>query len=282
MERLTLITCTFDRDEEFVRLIRSISTQDVQNIQLIVVDQNTPARAQNLIAELSPSFEVQVLELGRMGLSRARNTALEHADGTIIGFPDDDCWYPADFLARILEAFQKYAEYDFLACKTMDDCFRPSVGSFLKKSQDIRITNAFWAGNSNGIFLRKEALDCISGFDESLGVGADTPFGAGEETDMLLRLLSNGARGKFFADLFVHHPSVSEDTDLAVSRARRYAPGIGKLMARHQFPAWFVALRVLRPAMSAIYFAATLNFSRCRYKWVWSTGIAKGFFDKTA
>ena len=43
------------------------------------------------------------------------------------------------------------------------------------------------------MFLRREVVRDYS-FDESLGVGAGTPWGAGEETDYLLRLLEDGHR----------------------------------------------------------------------------------------
>ncbi len=280
MNRLTLITCTFERDAEFLRLIESIDAQEISDVQLIVVDQNVPARVQRLRTDHSLNYEVLVLETGRMGLSKARNLALANASGSIVGFPDDDCWYPYGFFVQLLKAFKDYGGHDFLTCKTVDEELQPSVGQFLASSQEIRKTNTFWAGNSNGIFIRKKALDEVDGFDERLGVGADSPYRAGEETDLLLKLLSCQAKGKYLADLFVHHPSVPENTESAVARASQYAPGIGKLMAMHQFPVWFVALRILRPAMSALYFAATLNFPRFRYKWVWSRNIAKGFFSK--
>lgn len=278
MTHLTLITCTFDRDAEFERLLRSIMAQELSGVQLIVVDQNTPPRARDLVAQLSPEFDVKILETGRVGISAARNIALAHVEGPVIGFPDDDCWYPDGLLPAILFGFEAQLDYDVLTCKTLDEHFQPAIGKFLKTSQDIRKTNVFWAGNSNGLFFRKAAIDRTGGFDERLGVGADGPFGAGEETDLLLRLLSNGSRGRYLAGLHVHHPSVPENTESAVLRAARYAPGLGNLMARHGFPAWFVALRILWPALGALYFAATLNPARFRYKWVWSRSIAQGFF----
>jgi len=44
--------------------------------------------------------------------------------------------------------------------------------------------------------------------DEKLGIG--TSFGSGEESDLLLFLLKNKLKGRYFADNFIFHPPRKE------------------------------------------------------------------------
>jgi hypothetical protein len=78
------------------------------------------------------------------------------------------------------------------------------------------------AGISFTVFIRAA---CISSFrfDEQLGLGAE--FGSGEESDLMLFLLTNNNRGFYHANTFIYHPNSRRSIDSLFS----YGKGFGAL-----------------------------------------------------
>jgi len=127
----------------------------------------------------------------RLSLSAARNRLMKHVlnhplqwERTVIGFPDDDAWYPAGTLEAVVSTFKANKHLQFWFCRyasspvrweqqTIPKCRRPSL------------TEAIRRASSNTIFLRGDLAKTINVFDETLGVG--TPNGSGEDTDVAIR-----------------------------------------------------------------------------------------------
>src|ERR1700761_2332755 len=97
---LSLILATVDRVQELTRLLRSIEAQQMPGLELIVVDQNVDDRVKVLLDQAALFTSYTPIRSSR-GLSRARNAGLAIARGHIIGFPDDDCWYPEGLLPQV-------------------------------------------------------------------------------------------------------------------------------------------------------------------------------------
>ena len=55
--------------------------------------------------------------------------------------------------------------------------------------------------------MRRHVVDRVDGFDNSLGIGAGTPWGSGEDTDYLLRCLDAGVAVYNDVNLIVRHPT---------------------------------------------------------------------------
>ncbi len=136
----------------------------------------------------------------RVSLSDARNILLgPEAAGSaisaddIVGFPDDDCWYPEGTLTMISRAFEANPQLDFWFCRyssAPDNSsevvgFRPSLQTVISRA------------SSNTIFVRGRLATLIGGFDPHLGVGAQ--LAGGEDTDYALRAFRQ-ARATLFID----------------------------------------------------------------------------------
>src|ERR1039457_7675625 len=100
---ISLIVATVNRVNELERLLDSLDSQTYKDFEIIVVDQNPDDRLVSIF-QRHQSLSIHHLRSAR-GLSRARNVGLPDAKGEIIGFPDDDCWYPQQLLAHIKQAF---------------------------------------------------------------------------------------------------------------------------------------------------------------------------------
>jgi glycosyltransferase involved in cell wall biosynthesis len=234
--RFSLIVATVGRTVELERLLVSLEHQSYRNFELLLIDQNIDYRIPHLLKERKPSFPCFWLRSDK-GLSRARNLGLLHARGEILAFPDDDCWYPNSFLAGISFWFDQHCGYDFLLCCFRDEQMQLSSVRWPKSSGPVNRNNILGACISFGIFVRQPAARSIGAFDETLGLGANTPYGSGEDTDYGLRLVEAGRTGWYEQNLFLHHPSRDpQQGSVGTTRAFLYGSGYGHLLRKHRYP----------------------------------------------
>jgi glycosyltransferase involved in cell wall biosynthesis len=270
---LTLVVCTLGRTDQLRRLLASLGAQTDTRFRTIIVDQNPPGF---LDAVLRDAASPPLVLRAKPGLSRARNLGIANAATPLIGFPDDDCWYAPTTVAEVIGRFERAPAMQVLTGRTVDAEGRESVSGHLPESCRIERSSVFLAGNSNTIFARRAAILAADGFDESLGVGAGTMFGSGEETDFLLRCLGQGFEVRYERDFLVHHDQVAvSDADLA--RIRRYSAGFGRVARLHRLGAAFVGGRVARAAARSGLFLITGNIGEARSRWTWIRGCLAGF-----
>lgn len=275
---ITLIVCTLGRLDPLDRLLSSLRRQTRSPLEILLVDQNPVGFLQPVLErhrDLALTHLVDCTE--EPGLSRGRNLGLKVARGDIVGFPDDDCWYDPDVLSRVAARFTQDGELALLTGRTVDAEGAESVSAHLPASAPITRTNVFFAGNSNGLFVRRAAAARVGGFDESLGVGARTPFQSGEETDFVLRCLRASHACRFESDLVIRHARSDETPRARSARAGRYAPGFGRVLRLHGYPRRFAAERVLRAVArgTALLLAGHVEDARGRY--AWARGAARGY-----
>ncbi len=266
---VSLVCCTLGRTSELDRLLKSLAGQ-CDNAQIIIVDQNEPDFLAGVL-ERHRSLPIQV-ERSARGLSRSRNVGIRAARGEIIGFPDDDCWYPEGTIDRVRELFDQHGDCAFVTGRTLDQTGVATVSPFLSKDDYITRSNVFHAGNEATLFVRTDVAKALL-FDESLGIGAATPYQSGEGTDLLLRGLRAGFSGRFVRSLVVHHDQVSE-TEL---RVKRYSRGFGRVLRKNRFGAGYVAVRLCRSLAGAALRATTGDFAGARRRLLWAAGTATGY-----
>lgn len=235
--KFSLVMCTINRIDEPERFMRSLAAQQYKNFELIIVDQNTDRRLAPLVARYSDSFAITLLH-SSPGLSRARNVALPYATGDVVAFPDDDCWYPPDLLEGVAMCFEGHAEWGGLSIRRADN-----EGSPMAARASVRLSrfNLWGRVPSISLFLRRCWVERVGAFDEALGVGAGTPWGAGEDTDYMLRALAEGCWCQHEPGLRVFHAPPRREADtFEAPRARAYARGLGRVLRKHRLPLWMV------------------------------------------
>ena len=234
MHRVSLVVCTLgERPEDLRALLRSLEPQVSCLREIIIVDQHADAtRVPKLLDAHRSTLPIRHTR-SEKGLSRARNHGLTLVTGSLVAFPDDDCVYPAGLLHWVTQWFDANREYSILAVGVKDAEGIPSGNRWVQSACDIRPMNAFRTTFSSSLFLRKE-LAKRAEFDPRLGVGSGTPYGSGEETDYVLRLLSTGAKGRFDRTKNIVHPrrDMLSGTSSA-TRATSYGFGMGHLLRRH-------------------------------------------------
>jgi len=253
MPKFSLVMGTVGRVAEVERFLQALCCQSYQSFELIVVDQNPDDRLTPVLDAYQGYFPIIHLRSER-GLSRARNVGLKHISGDIVAFPDDDCWYPENLLDSVACFFQQNPNVDGLAGRSIDERGRPAGGRWDKSPGPINRYNIWRRGISYTIFLKKYVVDRVGFFDEDLGVGADTPWGSGEETDFLLRALQSGFHIFYCPDIVVYHPQPV----ISKKRAFSYGLGTGRVLRKHNYPIWWLAMLIGR-SLGGLALAASLG-----------------------
>lgn len=232
MPRFSLIVPTLGRTTEVTELFASIASQNRSDVELIVVDQNDDDRIVPLVEALAGSIAVLHLRLEAKNPSMARNAGLEAACGEIIAFPDDDCWYPSDLLNRVDSWFQANSQYAVLAVGALDNDGISSGNRWLQNACDISSLNALRTTFCSSLF--------ISAVQISHAVRFDPRLFPGEETDVILRLLATGLRGRFDREPYIYHPRRDMlSGTVSRTRAKKYGAAMGIVVRRHSlFTLW--------------------------------------------
>ncbi len=235
--KFTLIMCTIGRTEEPKRLLDSLALQTHRDFKLIIVDQNTDGRLDQLVAEFSATLSITHLN-SSPGLSKARNVGLKYASEGIVAFPDDDCWYPANLLEQVSHFFSTHKDYDAISINRAASETAPR-----HKAREVTLSkyNVWGKVPSICLFLRYQTIIDTGEFDEALGVGSGTPWGAGEDSDYVLSSLTRGHKwGKKPAMVVFHPDTTTGRTDKEIARVRNYARGLGRVLRKHKIPFFLV------------------------------------------
>jgi GT2 family glycosyltransferase len=266
-----LIVATVGRTAELETLLASLQRQTYDGFRVLVADQNADDRLAELLAGRKPS----VVHLrAERGLARARNTALGAVEADVVGFPDDDCTYPADLLERVARTLEQRPELDGITGRTEDAHGRTAPG-WPKASRMLDREHVWHGGNSTTTFLRAGLVRRVGAFDEALGLGAGTPWASGEDTDYLVRALDLGARIEYDPSLVVIHDRRAEG-DLAAAGAREGA-AVGYLLGKHRYPPRTLGRMLVRPLGGVVASLVRLDGGRARFHALTLRGRARGY-----
>lgn len=277
--RFSLIVATKGRYDEVLELVESLINQSFKDFEVILVDQNETDKLINKLKSLNHQLAITYVK-AKPGLSKARNIGLTKSIGDIIAFPDDDCLYPVDTLEKVNFIFEEKTNLDGITGVSVDKNMKLNNGF---ESKDISLLNKYnvWKkGISYTIFLKKKCFENNLYFNENLGVGSNTIFGSGEETDLLLRIINNKNQIEYHPNIFVKHPSNNlqiEKKDL--KKHFDYAVGMGYVLKINNYSFWYKIYHLIRPLLGSLYFLMfKLNLKKSRHSIIILHGRWKGMF----
>ena len=274
--RFSLILCTIGRCDEIGAFFDSLRRQRRSDCEVIVVDQNTDDRLNDVIAAHRDAFPIRHVKMTGTGLSRARNLGLRYAAGSLIGFPDDDCIYFDDLLRRVDDFFIQRPEIDAITGCPVADRDRGLPEDWLANERRLDRISVMNRCQEFTMFLRSDAVRHVR-FTEALGVGAGTPWGAEEGPDFLIRVMARGHPLVFLPNLLVYHPNKIAAIDAAtLRRAASYARGRGCFFRIHRYPASIIAKSITRPLVGCVLYAVRLQPMRSRYYAAIVHGMVRG------
>ncbi len=274
--RFSILLATLGRTREVDHCLNAIAAQTYRDFEVLVVDQNPDDRLKAILDAYAPEFPLRHLRCGR-GHSKAFNFGLRKASGDVVAFPDDDSWYDCDLLERVARAFADHPEASGITGREIVEAGFTCGGRWDLQAGPVTPRNVWRRAISFTMFLRRTAVQGAA-FDESLGVGAGTPWGAGEETDFLLQLIGQGHRILYDPSVAVWHQGRSGPyTEGMFTKARSYGMGMGRVLRKHRYPLWLVANHLIRPIGGAIDALATGRLAKAQYHWSVFAGRSRGW-----
>lgn len=280
-DTFALIITGGSRISELNRFFQSLALQGVEStIEVIFVNQGRGGILD--VSSIPIGVKIETIEVGGpLSLSRARNMALKRlGKAGIVGFPDDDCWYPQGLLREITNLFRATATLDCVCTQVIDPQRNKAYGNRpFGVVEPIRARNIFRLPISVGMFVRRSALESVERrFDESIGAG--TKWGSGEETEFIARLLEKKRKVLYYGNLSVYHP-VPTTSDWGIAKYRSYGLGFGyvsgMLIMRGHYSVCLYCLEILIRSLAGYLLAGFSHDRRNGYR-IRLLAILEGLF----
>jgi len=200
--RVTIVIATHNRRDILERSLECLFRQDYPKDQyeIIVVDDGSSDGTQKMIEEKSPSCGLKYLKhKKRRGQSKAKNLGINHAQGEVIIFIDDDVFCPPQFIKEHMKYHKKYDNVivDGPAINTdrTDNLFDD------KKKRFLAFLDFFGASFiTSNTSCKKDSLIKAGGFDEEFG----KRFGW-QDRELGFRLRKMGLKRKKNRRAYVFH-----------------------------------------------------------------------------
>jgi glycosyltransferase involved in cell wall biosynthesis len=175
-ETLSIVICTHNRVDFLRGAIQSILEQDypVKDYELIVVDNNSSDSTRTVVEEFtSQHAHVRYILETNIGLSNARNRGWQEARGEYVGYVDDDCKAPPEWLVVARDVINQiapaafggpyFAFYNTLKPRW----YRDEYGAMdLGAQAHVLDPNEYMSGGN--LFFRRAVLEVLGGFDSEL------------------------------------------------------------------------------------------------------------------
>lgn len=215
---VSVVVVTHNAKEYLEICLKSIIDSHYNNIEIIVVDNDSDDGSKELVNKLAFSFpQIKLIcNNTNLGLSIPRNQGAKEAKGKYIAFIDNDTRVHPAWLNGTVEILEKEKDIGAVQCKLiLDDGsnFLDSIGEYMskygflihrvlpgKEKDDGRYDTIqeIFAAKGAGMIIRRKVLEKIGWFDE------DYYFGL-EETDLCWRIWLNNYRVVFIPNSIVYH-----------------------------------------------------------------------------
>jgi len=227
--KFSFIVASVDRDEQLRQCISSIEkahefSPDIP-VEILVVIQK--AKREKDIPIRYPGITA-FYYIDKLGLSVARNFAIEKSKGDYFIFLDDDAAVKEDFIAVLTKETLRYDKTGAF-CGKLIDYGRQVPFSRLFYNNSVkklgRLDYQYFMGSAH--VLSREVVERIGSYDERFGVGSR--YYGSEETDIFFRLKAAGRRVLYLPDLIFFHPATPASADYRY----KYAYALAAMAAKN-------------------------------------------------
>jgi glycosyltransferase involved in cell wall biosynthesis len=269
MTSVSLVCATKDRSAELEHLLSTLAAQNHPALEVIVVDQNSDDRLVPIVEAARKGLDIKHIRMEPLGVSAARNAGFRAASGTLVSFPDDDCWYPPTLLADVETWFLHHPDYSVLAVACLSETGVRSGNRWFQEVCDLTISNSLRTTMCPTLFFHCTPAMRRVFFDEGLNFG--------EDTDFCLRQLKTGVKGRLDSSLNIFHPCRDMlSGTVTADRAGNYGSGMGLLVRRHATLFLWVSLVGYDLARAAIV-ACRGRLHDARIVFAHARGLTRGY-----
>ncbi len=197
--RVSVLVCAHNAADTIEECLESLSLLDYHDYEIIVINDGSSDATDSLARRHSG---VSVIDTDHVGLSAARNLALNHATGTIVAYTDADVRVDPEWLTYLVQPFLRSDAVGSGGPNVVPDddpwvaqCVARAPGSPTHILIDDRLAEHVPGCN---MAFRRDALVAIGGFNESF-------HAAGDDVDVCWRLQATGGRIEFAPAALVWH-----------------------------------------------------------------------------
>ena len=273
-----------DRPEALLRCLDALLEGELLPAEIIVVDQSRGSAVETVLAaRTGEGLPLRYIHQTRLGLSASRNAALAQTKHALISFTDDDCVPDRGWLAALHQALT-HADRPIAVTGRVLPLGEERLGTFAVSTRTGSTAVTFrgrstpWAvGTGANFAAQREWLLQVGGFDERLGAGSAGM--AGEDAELLYRLLVAGATIRYVPAAVIYHERQGMAQRLASRRS--YGHGIGALCALWVRRSDLFAIRMLagwlrRQAWALVRAGADGDWFMVRQRFLGIRGCARG------
>lgn len=180
--KITAVITTYKRNSSLVeRAIKSVVSQTYNNIELLVVDDNSDNNDSYGIKKIVQKYADQGVKYltypGNRGANYARNYGLAHADGEFIAYlDDDDEWLPEKLEKQIAVFTDKDVALVYCRSKAVNDMTgKEKDGDYCIHRGNVypQLMLKNFIGSASFALLRTSCVRNVGGFDEELLASQD-------------------------------------------------------------------------------------------------------------
>ncbi|MFZ3408770.1 glycosyltransferase family 2 protein [Vibrio chagasii] len=239
MAKVSVVIPTYNCLDYLPKAIGSVLKQTHQDIELIIIDDNSNDGTSTYLASIQDHRIVKLSTLG-VGAPQARNLGIEKAEGEFIAFLDaDDFWFP-EKIERQLEFHQRYPEmamsftnYEHLTedYEVIVDCFSYWSQFQNRQEQFINIENPLEFIIENNVIGTSTVMVKADVFSQTDSFNADIKYG--EDWELWLRMSENhqiGVLNSVEVGYLMRATSVTQTEDLKL----RNLASIETILQRYQ------------------------------------------------
>lgn len=114
---VTVIVPVYNVENYLEKCVASIVSQTYQKLEIILVDDGSPDRSGEMCDELAKNdSRIKVIHQKNMGLSGARNSALDIMNGDAVTFVDSDDTIDLDMIENLVSDMNEY-DADIVECQ---------------------------------------------------------------------------------------------------------------------------------------------------------------------
>lgn len=235
---LTVAICTRNRGASIFQTLASLAKSTYTSFDVVVIDQSSDSATTSTIAafQAQSPYVLRYVKSSTIGLSAARNIAIQATDAPLIAFTDDDCTVDSHWLEAIVCHFTGDSSLAQICGEVRPGPHDPQTGFIpcyhIPRPLVIHSPWTKWreGGIGANLSFRTDILKTIGGFDEALGAGSR--LRNCEDGDMTYRILRAGYRVLNAPDVIVtHHGFRSWSEGQKLMRWTGY--GVGAAYAKH-------------------------------------------------
>jgi GT2 family glycosyltransferase len=259
--KITVIVPTYKRPDFVVRTITSLAEQTLAPNQIIVVDNAPTDESKAVVSEMRSTVRgLRHLAEPRLGVSVARNRAVEEATGELVAFIDDDAVASPRWLQALVEGVRRTPQAVAVAGPIGLRWSRTSpawvhgleswYGDFNLGEQRKQIEYPLYPFASNLAF-RREAFLSVGGFPVELGPRGERRI-SNEEDGLFRRVAERGWPVVYEPGALVYHWVHADRLYRRYLLRRGFAQGRSDVLADALFSRRSRGQRVQRSAAAAV------------------------------